>query len=432
LAVTALACIVLILVFEFAGGGERVVILTFAAVAVAFWGLWLILRKYPRVEINHIPLFTFGFLFYWILPLLIRPEGGYFSPVSDSTVIAALCIMAGIYICFIIGDRMGCRLRYESCGSAPLRGCRPFLYVVLAAALIYVVAERGALFVEYTDNPARGTLTSFALLLFAIAISRAASRNESSIKNRYFSAFFLSCIFLAYLGQRMSLVSACVSLAVYWSCYFGGISTRRLAIGFVAAVFLVGFIGLIRMGDEVSLAGLGTNVLTEPLGVAISLFDFLSSHHLPLLAAPTELLSRFSNLLPSAIVGNKQDLVVAWRGDISSPFGSFNAFVSWMLNFGILGSFAFAALVGFCFRWLRQKGTALSRSIYPMLCGFLAFSFFRDDFGIVIVKEMLEASIIFPVLVFGFSSLVFLPHSERSPRAAGVLPGGSIPREATR
>ncbi len=80
--------------------------------------------------------------------------------------------------------------------------------------------------------------------------------------------------------------------------------------------------------------------------------------------------------------------------------------VSWMLNFGILGSFAFAILVGFLFRWLRQKDTALSRAVYPMLCGWLAFSFFRDDFGIVIVKEMVEASIIFPLILFGLSRVV--------------------------
>lgn len=421
-ATISLACAVFVLGITFTEGSDRAIVIVGAGIATALFCLRLIVKKYPRIEINHIPFFTFGFFFYWVLPLLIRPEGPYLFPVSDKTVAATLWIMAGIYACFIIGDRIGARLRYEPRPSVPLSGCRALLYILSLATLAYIVIDRDNLFVEYADNPVRGTLTTFVLFLFAVAISRAASRNEASVGNRYFAAFFAFCLLLAYLGQRMSLVSACIMLAVYRSCYFGKVSTKKLAVGFAAAVFLVALLGLARMGDEVTLVGIGANLLGEPIGTSISLLDFLSNHHAPLLAAPFPLLSRFSNLLPSAIAGNKLDMVTAWRGDISSPFGSFNAYVSWMLNFGIVGSFVFAILVGFFFRWLRQKDTALSRAIYPMLCGWLAFSFFRDDFGIVIVKEMVEASIIFPLIVFGLSRLISRATPEILPRGIRLFP----------
>ncbi len=296
-AAIALVCAALALGLMLTNGGDQAIVIICAGVAAALFCLRLIVKKYPRIEINHIPFFTFGFLFYWILPLLIRPEGPYLFPVADQTVATTLWIMAGIYACFIIGDHIASRLRYESRPSVPLTGCRPPLYIFSLATLAYIVIERGNLFIEYADNPVRGTLTTFVLFLFALAITRAASRNEASIGNRYFAAFFVFCLLLASLGQRMSLVSACIMLTVYRSCYFGKISTKKLAIGFASAVFLVALLGVARMGDEVSLVGIGANLLGEPIGTSISLLDFLSNHHAPLLAAPIPLLSRFSNLL---------------------------------------------------------------------------------------------------------------------------------------
>ncbi len=63
-----------------------------------------------------------------------------------------------------------------------------------------------------------------------------------------------------------------------------------------------------------------------------------------------------------------------------------------------------------------------------MLCGWLAFSFFRDDFGIVIVKEMVEASIIFPLIVFGLSRLISRATPEILPIGIRLFPKVSFPQ----
>ena len=68
------------------------------------------------VEVNHVGLFTFGFLLYWIAPMVIGGLGldfavgapGVWSGLfSKHLVDPYITVCLGLYLCFAIGDTLG-------------------------------------------------------------------------------------------------------------------------------------------------------------------------------------------------------------------------------------------------------------------------------------------------------------------------------------
>jgi hypothetical protein len=88
-----------------------------------------------------------------------------------------------------------------------------------------------------------------------------------------------------------------------------------------------------------------------------------------------------------------------------------------MENFGRIGSFIFSMSVGFSLRRLRSMNSALSRPIYSMISAALAFTFWRDDFSISIVKVMIEDAMLFSVGIYYLGALF----AELIPSPASVL-----------
>jgi hypothetical protein len=70
-----------------------------------------------------------------------------------------------------------------------------------------------------------------------------------------------------------------------------------------------------------------------------------------------------------------------------------------MINFGLFGTLLFMFALGAALSTLRRLRGPLSRVIYAMLTGCLAFTFFRDGFSVSLVKNMLEFSVLVPVAV---------------------------------
>jgi len=352
-----------------------------------------------RIEINHVTLFAFGALFYWVLVLLIEPNGPAFATLPDSTIHRTLLVMAGIYSAFLIGDSAGKLLRFKPRPAPKLAGFAVMLCICWITALTFIALKRHELFVPYGDNLARGTLTAITILFLIVALIRASSREEFKLKNIYFSSYFALAILLLMMGQRLYFVSSLLILACYRSCYFKRFKVQRLLIAAAAGIGMVLSIGVLRAGDTtLTLNSLAINLVSEPVYTSISLFDYLKYHHLPVFAFPWPLLFQFGNLVPSFLWPNKAAVLL--NTDVYSPLGANNSFIGWMTNFGIVGSMLVALALGFWLRWLRSKNTCLSRVSYSMLCGGLAFNFFRNDFGISVVKDMVENSILLPAILF--------------------------------
>lgn len=367
------------------------------------------MRLMRGMELNHIGLFSFGLLFYWVLPLLMQPDAPLFPTLSNATIRGALIVMLAIYSAFLVGDQAGKMLRYRPSPARSLTGFPIILGFLWVVAGFFVVLKRNELFIPYAENLARGTLTTLTLLFLALALLRASSREEFQLKNAYFVSYFSLSALLLIMGQRLYFVTGLLVLAVYRSCYFARLRARHLVLGCLGGLAIVLSIGVLRAGDGTyGLQSLATNLLSEPTYTAISLFDYLKYHNLPAVGLPTSLLFKFGNLVPSFLFPSKAELFI--NTDVYSPIGANNSFIGWMTNFGIAGSLVLAAVLGFMFRWLRAKDNCIARLIYPLLSAWLAFSFFRDDFAISIVKNMIESSVILPCGMFLVTaSLAALP-----------------------
>jgi hypothetical protein len=353
------------------------------------------------LEVNHIGLFSFGFLFYWILPLAIQPDLPLFETLTDQTIHQTLWIMFSIYLAFVAGDLAGRIMHFKPKVSPALGGFPITLFVFILGAVGFIIVKRGELFIAYGENLARGTLTTISFLFLTLALLRGSSRNEFDVKNLYFLSYFLLSVLLLLMGQRLYFVTSILVLISYRSCYFRRLEFRSVLFGCVTGLIIVLSVGVLRAGDAgYGLDSLIVNLLSEPIYTAISLFYFLKHQSLPVVAFPSALLFKFGNLVPSFLFPQKAELFI--NTDVYSPVGANNSFIGWMTNFGVIGSVVLAAALGLTLRWLRSKTTCLSRVIYPMLSAWLAFSFFRDDFAISIVKNMVENSILIPSLMFSF------------------------------
>ena len=133
------------------------------------------------VQINHVSTTSFGFLFYWILPILIGTYGPRLGPKLSTTFTSLFdthrtvpyllaCVL--FYVCFLAGDCLGRRCFHD---RAIVAAKIPSLALSLLAIVGCILAVytlytlRAELLLPYstvlTFKTARGTLTSCILAL---------------------------------------------------------------------------------------------------------------------------------------------------------------------------------------------------------------------------------------------------------------------------
>lgn len=370
-----------------------------------------------RVEINHVKLFTVGLIYYWVLPILVPIEDKLLSAPDPDRIPMYWGNIAGIYLCFLIGDRLGNTIKYKAQPARKVAGFFLILWPSVVALLLFAFYERNELFFAgYADSAARGTLASISMLIFAIALVRTSAREEFRIRNIYFAMYFLSAGLMLLSGGRMYFVLCVTALLVYRSCYLSKLDIKSLLKVAVPGLILMGIVSIVRLDDADGGVGLFFwNMLAESYYTSISLMDYFRSYHEPLIAFPSHLLSGFYNLVPTFIAGNK--LYLNNTFGVDNPLGALHSYISWMENFGRIGSFIFSMSLGFSLRRLRAMNSALSRPIYSMISAALAFTFWRDDFSISIVKVMIEDAMLFSIGIYYLGALF----AELIPSPASVL-----------
>jgi hypothetical protein len=378
-----------------------------------------------RVEINHVTTFSFGFLFYWITPLAVRvlaPKTDFplaalwaqWFRESFITPYALSCI--ALYLCFALGDSIGAR-RFP---QGPPRVVTPVPRLVLAlvtasgcALMLYSGYVMRANLFRHAEpglvqvGVARGAVTACVILLGSVALMYSLAHPETPWRKLLMSGFFLPLlaggVLLVALGSRLYVASLLLMFAIYQTTFRSKIKLRTLVVaGLLFAVFF-GLVGTWREGSSAS--GAVFNVFLEPMEGSLSLVHHLRYKGIAWTNYPDLLLSHFVNLVPTLLLPNKVSIL--HKADAYGPLGGLHSFVSFNLNFGLLGTAVFWLLWPMMFRYFRSRmsGT-LFATMYVMCSGWLAFSFFRDPFSISLVKLILEDSIIFPVLIVAFGKLV--------------------------
>jgi hypothetical protein len=395
-----------------------------------------------RIRIDHVALFSLGFIFYWVTPIAC----GFFLRAEDMPLAWAalfdlrwigpyLIAIVALYAAFMAGDRCGAWIyRPKMCRAKMFRAklCRPktlrprslspqILGLFSGGAFLILLAEiaahREELLAPYTTEVslqiARGNVTAWVVLLGSILLLRLSSHPRFTVLMLPFAA---GAIFLVLIGSRLYVASFVLMFGVFRSLYICPFSKKQIIFAAASLAALFGTVGALRVNS--SIADAGVNLLLEPVLTSISLVYFLGNDHLIWLAAPKYLLSDFSNLIPSALFPGKAALIQA--PEVFSPLGALHSFVSFSFNFGLIGTAAFMFLLPVGLRWIKARdGSPLYRTMYVMLSGWLAFTFFRDPFSVSLVKTMFQHSILLPAAMVAFIRLAELAGQGVVPAQAG-------------
>jgi hypothetical protein len=378
-----------------------------------------------RVTIDHVALFSLGFIFYWVTPI----AAGFLISANDMPTTWAvlfdrrwtgpyLAVIIAIYAAFVFGDQFGIRA-FRKRRLQPKRLSPQILGVLSSAVFLVLLAEiaahRVALFAPYTTDLsgqiARGNVTAWVVLLGSLVFLRISSYPRFTMLILPFTA---GAVFLVVVGSRLYVASFILMFAAFRSLYIRPFTKKQVAIAGLFVVALFGTVGALRVNS--SIADAGVNVLLEPVLTGISLVYFLRYDHMAWLAVPKYLVSDFCNLIPSAVFPGKASLMKA--PNFFSPLGALHSFVSFNFNFGLIGTTVFMFLLPIGLRWIKARdGSPLHRTMYVMLSGWLAFTFFRDPFSVSIVKTMVEHSILLPTAIAAFVRLTEIATREVLPSA---------------
>jgi hypothetical protein len=385
-----------------------------------------------RIRIDHVALFSLGFIFYWVTPIAC----GFFLRAEDMPLAWAalfdlrwigpyLIAIVALYAAFIAGDRCGawiCSPKMFPPKAVRSRSLSPQILALFSGAaflvfLAEIAAHREELLAPYTTEVslqvARGNVTAWVVLLGSILLLRLSSHLRFTVLMLPFAA---GAIFLVLIGSRLYVASFVLMFGVFRSLYVRPFSKKQIVAAAAALAALFGTVGALRVNS--SIAAAGVNLLLEPVLTSISLVYFLGNDHLIWLAAPKYLLSDFSNLIPSALFPGKAALIQA--PEVFSPLGALHSFVSFSFNFGLIGTAAFMFLLPVGLRWIKARdGSPLYRTMYVMLSGWLAFTFFRDPFSVSLVKTMFQHSILLPAAMVAFIRLAELAGQGVVPAQAG-------------
>jgi len=400
-------------------------LLALIAVTLPCWYVYKRCVLDGRVEINHVATFSFGFLLYWITPLVVRiyaakvdfPMASVWSNLFLARLIAPYALACiGLYICFAFGDSIGLRLFRAQPRRPTDKVPRLVLSLATFAAsvlLLYTAfvfraaLSRRASPVDLGAQAARGAVTTCVILLGLVCVIFTVERQEMSWRRRlasgYFLCFIAGCLLMLRLGSRLYVASFLVMFAIYQTMFRKRFKLSAVAAGGIVLAMFFGAIGMWR--EEGNLSGAFFNVAEEPMINSLSLVHHLRSKGISWLNTPEQLGRDFLNLAPTLLVPNKVAIVKKLK--VYQPLGGLNSFVSLDLNFGMIGAGLFLFVWPIAFRYLKSRASnSLWATIYIMCSGWLAFTFFRDAFSISLVKAIVQDSVLLPVLIFGFSRLL--------------------------
>ena len=411
--------------------------MTFTLILAVVLPLAVLLRRAVHrdgLEVDHVVLFSLGFLTYAVLPFAI-PSLRIFSgdpafrvwyrvfdeSITPSQATEYLAFVLLMYCAFVVGSALGAmrgrslRQRSQSILLVHPAALNLFFIAAGAIAAAYAWQRRAVLFTGYTDIAASagqaGPLTAATLVLLSLAFLRVAYADVGlATRKRFASRIYIGvvaffAIMLLSLGGRLYVASGALMMLCYMTVYRRRLRYAPAVALLVCGLVIVGAIGAVRGGGgAISVRSIAQNLFSEPLFTSFSAVRFAGSGRFELINFPRFLLSDLLNLVPSALVPNKAALLVSpadYGYVVYMPLGALHMFLSFMTNFGLLGSMGVLGLMGAGLSALRRRSraTPVLRVSYVMLAGWMAFTLFRDPFSVSLVKNMFEFSIVVPWMI---------------------------------
>ena len=323
------------------------------------------------LEVNHVAIFTFGYLFYWILPIALgasqllaynsqlKPVYHLFNQVPPHTVNTYLVITLCFYLSFVFGHFMsrGVRSRtIEKYADLHFDSRWLILHLLLGitACAVYAYLLRDQLFKgyhitndEFLDpsgirGPFAACCNFLECLAFVYTVDLEFKLKDTEkfwriIANRYMLVAFLALLLDLSIGQRHFTLTAVCMLVLYRSVFFQRLSLRSALLLFVVGLGAAGAAALIRQEIGFSLLEV---IFAEPMFTGLALVYFLREASFPLIRFPYLLLGDLVFIVPTVLIPNKMTLMSSLPDagiPLFNPLGTVHSFLSFMANFGVFG-----------------------------------------------------------------------------------------------
>ena len=373
--------------------------------------------KKRRITLDFKFFFTFGFLYYLLLPIGLALFGKniafmkYFeyagksiSDTSDKMLIMLLISIDLFYICMMGLSRLHMKetSNLVSVTSSSLLQCSMFgTYVIFLIVLIPAFPLLGRGYIGSYMGGIRGRLTLVTQLVVITFLLFIEKRSKLSLSSLFFTLFAEAIVLTT--GTRMEFITSVIgiSLSVLHIKKIHSLKLSHTLLFIVILAGLMAFVGVIRSKWNLKSDLLAMVLFGEAMGSDYSLFSsLLYNDELPLIGNPFILILMLSNILPSGIVVNKsvffEDLVYNAEFQFNNPMGGLSVHTSLMICFGIIGIPLFCLILSFLLRVIRR----ISCFAYYEAIGTCTFMLFRNGFDTVIVKNLIECCIMIPLSIF--------------------------------
>lgn len=335
--------------------------------------------------------------------------------------------------------------RSYPCKSQTLAYFSFIVSLIIAIGLTYKLAPQAEyLFSGYRTHKVgdafgganRSALAGFTLMMLSVTLINL--RNEMGFSDdtrlwdgiiillsRPFFYFWLTAsIALISIGTRQYLVISITSIALALISF----ETRKsvnifplLCVGLIGTI-AIGAVGALRIGQSLSITGVFSNILLEPLFTFYTTFNLAKADDIPIVTAPAALINGILNLVPAILFPTKTEYFIRnyqeWN---ESPFGAVSWIVSLISNFGLAGAAIFIFVVYFYARKLYSK-RILPLWIFPLYCmipSLLMFNWMRDPWDLTL-KITFEYGLALPffmvMLSFSLDSVIKNYKRNQSPR----------------
>lgn len=370
-------------------------------------------------QLYHIYLFTFGCIYYLVLPFIIVLTNSfidfpgmqnlykYYDNKMNSIYIITVILC---YISFIIGSLFPLNFLTKQSNDIVTEHVIGNRDLFLISIIFFLFGQFSILqninnlfqgyLVEYNAEFMGSIATVNTFFLFFLIYQKQKNKIK---RNKYlefylvFALFEFSVILLG-LGSRMYILIPLISYVLYLLNY-KKISLHKIFYrGCIIIVFFL-CVGLWRLGDNISLEGLLYIGIAEPAFTWISAESMYTSNELPYFMFPSNYLTSFLNFIPTLLFPNKSSFMEPIPLFYDNPLGATNLLVSLISNFGIIGSFVCLFLFGVILTTIRINSKSIFlKTYYFCVCGIIPFQLFRDS--ITIVNKMILYNIfIFPLLL---------------------------------
>lgn len=356
--------------------------------------------------IDHRALFLFGFIFYLITPLVVGradflqglPGIALYQKAFDA--IPKERITQYTWIClswlpaFYLGHALFSFIRPYKLSlithppSTVSVATQYVGWILLAVLVLFAYLARTSLFGGYAsyDVAARGKLSSLLVAFNFFIAYQLVSRQRVSLTLAAGCA--LTALLLLSMGGRMYVFQTFIVILVFKTSF----AKRRWSVWTIGAFAFVALIiaaaaGIWRMGYALDLRKATYSFLAEPVFTWFSTSTFLGNNNIPLIQFPANFLTSFINLVPNSIV-NLQRFVITTKqmGFVyENPLGAESAWTTFIINFGVIGSWMFVFATGFVLHALRalSENSRMGAVYYILVCSLMPFQFFRDGFYIL-------------------------------------------------